>query len=319
MLYPSLGQENQDKISKLEQLEEQTAKSTTPDTVVLDEEYVTDRETNVQGPDTIVTEEDNNATSVKLGRRIVIQDTDDSVKIKVGEREMVINDEGDNTSVDFRNYRKERRSRQFQGHIGGMELGYNSFLNGDYGTSIDPAYSYLNLNTTKSTFFNIYSPNVSLGITRHFGLVSAIGFNFNNYRFEGNNTISTDADGNLINPVALYDFEKSKLSTIYAVLPVLIEAQIPVSKGSSVNIGAGVVGAIKLGSHTKVAYYDDGKQKDKVYDDFSLNLLRYGVTARLGYEMVQVFGTCYLSEMFEHGKGPVLHPFEVGIALTIND
>jgi hypothetical protein len=95
--------------------------------------------------------------------------------------------------------------------------------------------------------------------------------------------------------------------------------QIPVSHGSTINLGAGVTGAVKLGSHTKVVYHNDGKQKDKNRDDFNLNALRYGVTARAGYEMVQVYGTCWLSPMFEKGKGPVLYPFEIGLALTIND
>jgi hypothetical protein len=76
---------------------------------------------------------------------------------------------------------------------------------------------------------------------------------------------------------------------------------------------------VKLGSHTKVVYHDDGKQKDKNRDDFNLNVLKYGVTARAGYEMIQVYGTCWLSPMFEQGRGPELYPFEVGLALTIND
>jgi hypothetical protein len=99
----------------------------------------------------------------------------------------------------------------------------------------------------------------------------------------------------------------------------MLEVQIPVSYSSTINLGAGVTGAVKLGSHTKVVYHDDGKQKDKNRDDFNLNLLRYGVTARAGYEMVQVYGTCWLSPMFEKGRGPELYPFEIGLALTIND
>jgi hypothetical protein len=99
----------------------------------------------------------------------------------------------------------------------------------------------------------------------------------------------------------------------------MLEVQIPVSYSSTINLGAGVIGAVKLGSHTKVVYHNDGKQKDKNRDDFNLNVLRYGVTARAGYEMVQVYGTCWLSPMFEKGKGPELYPFEIGIALTIND
>jgi len=331
VMIPAVGQENQDKLKELEQLEEQASKATVPDTIVLDEEYDTQREsTTVETADRREQEAefedyDDNTSTVRIGKNIIIEEKEDSVIVKVGSKEIVINEDGNDTSVDFYNedkeLREERRSRQFRGHLGGMELGFNSYLNEDYASELDPAYSFLNLNTSKSTCFNIYSPNVSLGITKRFGIVSAIGFNFNNYRFDGNNTIATDANGNIINPdpAETLNYEKSKLATIYAVLPVVLEAQIPVSRGSAINIGAGVIGAVKLNSHTKVVYYEDGRQKEKNNDDFSLNLLRYGVTARLGYEMFQVYGTCYLSEMFEKGKAPVLHPFEIGIALTIND
>ena len=64
---------------------------------------------------------------------------------------------------------------------------------------------------------------------------------------------------------------------------------------------------------------DDGeKQKSKVRDDFSLNVLRWGATARIGYENLQIFGTTYFTPMFEKGKGPEFYPYEIGLAFTFN-
>jgi hypothetical protein len=235
----------------------------------------------------------------------------------------------DNDNTEIRIYDEEnkevlyddRPGSSFDGHLGGLELGYNSFSTGRWLSNETPLEGYLDQNTAKSTNFNIVSPPVSLGFARHFGLVTALGINFNNYPFDGNNSIGVDGEGIItpLYPPESIRYEKSKLATVYGILPVLLEVQIPVSQGSTINIGAGVIGAVKLGSHTKVVYYDDGKQKDKNHDDFNLNVLRYGVTARAGYEMVQVYGTCYLSPMFEKGKGPELYPFEIGLALTIND
>ena len=213
------------------------------------------------------------------------------------------------------------RRKSFDGHLGGIEIGYNNFTSGRWLTNETPLEGWLDLNTAKSTSFNIVAPPVSLGFTRHFGLVTALGINFNNYRFDGNNTIVVDGEG-IITPSYPADpvrYDKSKLATVYGILPVMLEVQIPVSYSSTINLGAGVIGAAKLGSHTKVVYHNDGKQKDKNRDDFNLNVLRYGVTARAGYEMIQVYGTCWLSPMFEKGRGPELYPFEIGLALTIND
>ena len=91
------------------------------------------------------------------------------------------------------------------------------------------------------------------------------------------------------------------------------------NSNNTLNIGAGVIGGVKLGSNTKIVHYTDGKEKDKNKDDFSINTFRWGATGRIGYEFFQVYGTCYFTQMFEQGKGPEFYPFEVGIAFTIND
>jgi hypothetical protein len=66
--------------------------------------------------------------------------------------------------------------------------------------------------------------------------------------------------------------------------------------------------------------FEDGDNV-KSDGDFSLNLLRYGATARIGYENFQVYGTYYMTPLFKSGKGPGgvdLYPFEIGIAFTID-
>lgn len=314
---PVIGQENTEKLKKLENLEEKAMQVTPPDTLILEEEDVIlpDKEATVT--DTSV---------IRLGDNIlVIEDTGDETVIRIGKKGVRITDNEESAgspaedSSDYDNI--SHRDKAFGGHLGGFEFGLNSFGKDPGSTSLNPDDNYLDLNSSKSMAFNIISPSVSLGITKRFGFVGSLGLNFNNYRFGGNNSISVDESGVLmpVYPPITIHYEKSKLTTLYAVLPLILEAQIPVSHSSSVNIGAGVIGGVKLGSHTKVVYFDDGRQKVKNRDDFSLNLLRYGVTGRIGYEMLQVYGTCWLSPMFEKGKGPELYPFEVGIALTFND
>jgi hypothetical protein len=276
---------------------------------------------------TDISVEDEDTARITIGEMVTVEDTGDETVIRIGKKafrivtdgeitEMSVEDEDEYEGKDYRPAR-----RYFDGHLGGIELGFNSYSTGQWGRNPVMAESYLDLNTAKSTNFNIISPPVSLGLSRHFGIVSALGVSFNNYRFDGNNSVIS-GDGGILEPYYPADginYEKSKLATVYGVLPVMLEVQIPVTHRSTLNIGAGVIGAVKLGSHTKVVYYSDGKQKDKNHDDFSLNVLRYGVTARAGYEMVHVYGTCYLSQMFEKGKGPELYPFEVGLAMTFND
>jgi len=153
-------------------------------------------------------------------------------------------------------------------------------------------------------------------------MAATLGINFNKYRFDGNNSIIKGENGVIepLYPAEGMVYTKSKLVTTYATLPVILETQIPLSNPKrTINLGAGIIGAAKLGSHTKVVYHTDGKHKTKNKDDFSLNTFRWGATARIGYEFFQVYGTCYFTSMFENGKGPELYPFEIGIAFTFNN
>jgi len=316
-ILPSLAQEKEQKLKELEKLEEQAEEVTPPDTLTATEEEA----------DTLFKEVWDDTTRMKIGDIVTVEETDDETVIRIGKKSVKIFEDEEDFEVDIFEEEFEEsddpadRRKSFDGHLGGIEIGYNNFTSGRWLTNETPLEGWLDLNTAKSTSFNIVAPPVSLGFTRHFGLVTALGINFNNYRFDGNNTIVVDGEG-IITPSYPADpvrYDKSKLATVYGILPVMLEVQIPVSYSSTINLGAGVIGAAKLGSHTKVVYHNDGKQKDKNRDDFNLNVLRYGVTARAGYEMIQVYGTCWLSPMFEKGRGPELYPFEIGLALTIND
>jgi len=316
-ILPSLAQEKEQKLKELEKLEEQAEEVTPPDTLTATEEEA----------DTLFEEVWDDTTRMKIGDIVTVEETDDETVIRIGKKSVKIFEDEEDFEVDIFEEEFEEsddpadRRKSFDGHLGGIEIGYNNFTSGRWLTNETPLEGWLDLNTAKSTSFNIVAPPVSLGFTRHFGLVTALGINFNNYRFDGNNTIVVDGEG-IITPSYPADpvrYDKSKLATVYGILPVMLEVQIPVSYSSTINLGAGVIGAAKLGSHTKVVYHNDGKQKDKNRDDFNLNVLRYGVTARAGYEMIQVYGTCWLSPMFEKGRGPELYPFEIGLALTIND
>ncbi|MEZ4996239.1 MAG: outer membrane beta-barrel protein [Bacteroidales bacterium] len=327
MLIPSMAQEKEQKLKELEQLEQQTVKTTPPDTLVAMEEELMTAEEEMLAEEEILAEEADEKSHVRIGELMTIEETDDETIIRVSKKGLRVveenfgndmpGDEQDNEGVRYTG----KTRRRFQGHLGGPEFGFNGYSTGKWLNNDSPLEGYLDLNTAKSTSFNFVFPPVNIGFARHFGIVTALGINFNNYRFDGNNTIVVDGEGNITPayPAEPIEYEKSKLATVYGFIPVMLELQIPVSHGSAINLGAGVVGAVKLGSHTKVVYHDDGKQKEKNRDDFNLNVLRYGVTARAGYEMVQVYGTCYLSPMFEKGKGPELYPFEIGIALTFND
>jgi hypothetical protein len=212
-------------------------------------------------------------------------------------------------------------ARNFRGHWAGIEFGFNNY-NYLSSNTLPDDISYMTPSTTNSNCFNINFSQVNIGFSRHMGIVSGIGLNWNNYRFENNNSIEPGPDGYITNVIlnGASPVKKSKFSTLYLNVPVLLELQIPAGFSHHLNLAAGVIGGIKINAWTKIVYEND--EKSRVNGDYNLNLLRGGVTARVGYENFTIYGTYYLTPWFQDFKGPNglnLEPFEIGIAFTFND
>jgi hypothetical protein len=306
----------EEKLQKLENLENKSTTTTSTENMTSTQTGHIKKSSVKQ--DTVVVEVGDEIFSVK--------EMGDETRIKIGKKQFRVVENNDGVVV-FKSTNTDRDSKKrnyerFKGHLGGLELGFDGYLSDFWSTSLEPEDYYLALNTAKSYYWSFLLPCVNIGFTRHFGIASTLGIEFNKYRFDGNNSIVKDEYG-VIGPSYPDEgivYSKSKLVTTYATLPLILEAQIPLSDSHrTINIGAGVIGAAKLGSHTKVVYNTGGKEKEKHKDDFSLNTFRWGATGRIGYEFFQVYGTCYFTSMFEKGKGPELYPFEIGVAFTFND
>ncbi|MBA4321349.1 MAG: hypothetical protein C0408_00880 [Odoribacter sp.] len=283
-----------------------------------------------------VSKDTNENIKVVIGENLFsIEDSKDAVMVRVGNRGLNILEslEGPKFSLEKINApevpnqvdneeqddRGASRRQQFKGHWSGIEFGFNNFLTSDKSLVMPADIDYMTLHSGKSNNFNINFSQLSLGLTRHLGIVTGLGINWNNYRFDGNNNIFKGPNGiiEMLDPVD--PLEKSKLTTAYLTLPAMLEIQIP-ADNHHLNIAAGFIGAIKLGSHTKMVFQEGDKVKSN--GDFSLNMLRYGATARIGYQNLQIYGTYYMTPLFKTGKGPGgydLFPFEIGLAFTFND
>lgn len=274
-------------------------------------------------------------TKVSIGRDIVsIEDNDSAINLKVGNHGLTILEslEGSGSKFRFRKYSDKndwnedeednghfRRRNRFRGHWSGIEFGFNNYVNSDRSLVLPDDIDYMTLHSGKSSNFNLNFTQLSLGLGRHIGFVTGLGLNWNNYRFDGNNNIVKGNNGIIEELVPDSNLEKSKLTTLFLTLPFMFELQMPVHH-SNLTVAAGPIGAVKLGSHTKMVF--ENGEKIKSNNDFSLNMLRCGMTARAGYGNFMIYGTYYNTPLFRSGKGPAgnnLYPFEIGIALTFND
>lgn len=113
-------------------------------------------------------------------------------------------------------------------------------------------------------------------------------------------------------PLNYDNLSKTKLSVSYLRVPILLECQIPVNNNEGrLYINGGIIGGVKVGSHTKVKF---GDTKDKDHKGFFINSFKYEATARIGYKGMGLFANYSLNPLFESGKGPGLTPFTVGIS-----
>ena len=254
---------------------------------------------------------------------------EDTTRISFGKKELIIinGPSKNNTQVrikdreDYKDEKNRWKAGGFKGHWSGIELGLNNYLNKDYTIGPKSSDEYMSLNSSRSIQFNLNFVQHSFGIAgNRFGMVTGMGLEFFNYFFRHNNTIETDPQGSIIpryyDPI---DLEKSKLTMSYLTVPILFEFQFPgeLSNSHRLRISVGVIGGLKLGSHTKVVYSVNGdRKKDKNHDDFSINPFRYGFTARVGYKHINIYSDFYPVSLFEKGKGPVLYPFSIGIAFV---
>lgn len=266
--------------------------------------------------------DDGDSTYVKVGKNKMVEvyDHPDSTRIRVGNKEISIVE--NNNKADIHIGRVKDRDRhgyeKFRGHWTGFEWGINNFLDEDFTLSREGDASYMDLNTGRSAAINLNFAQFSLGFgTSYFGAVTGLGIEFNNYFFDNNNTIAEIDDQVVEVPLSGENLTKSKLTTTFLRIPVMLEGQFPkTSRGKRVFISAGIIGGFKMGSHTKVVFDNDGKDKSKDKDDFNINPFRYGLTARLGYGCIAVYSDYYFTPMFVRDKGPELHPFNVGMSLT---
>lgn len=246
----------------------------------------------------------------------------DSTKVRIGDLQInVIEDKKGSTHVDIHRGKNieedEKNEKKFKGNWGGFELGMNGFLNKDHTFGVPDDANYFDIHTGKSINFNLNFPSLSIGIIgRQFGLVTGIGLEWMNFRFENLTTITVNDHGDIaLDTTAPPNIEKSKLTTLYLTAPLLLEVQFPDPQKAYFQVG--VIGALKLGSHTKIVHRDDGNQdKDKDHGDFNLLPLRYGVTTRIGYEKLGIYINYYPVSLFEKGNGPELYIYAAGLRVS---
>lgn len=277
------------------------------------------------------------SVSVKIGNLNIKVIDDDSTKISVGTRTIVIDDNG---NINITRIKKHR----FNGHWAGVEIGLNGLLTPDFNMSYPASQSYLDQRMEKSINLNLnfYEQNIKLNKSGTIGMFSGLGLSWNNYRFSNSTLLTGDSSifkGYLMEGVSV---RKSKLTNLYLTLPLFFEVQSKSYRNKEkLHFAAGVVAGWRISSHTKIYYNEANKvfklrdpetgnllagnmqspgnsnrNISKNYDSFHMRPFKLDAGVRMGWGIVNLYANYSLTSLFIKDKGPELYPFAIGIAIS---
>lgn len=280
--------------------------------------------------DSIELSNSNNESPIEQNIDTVRSEKIDTVHIRVGKHAVEIISKNERTRIDVERIDEfeskwekrqkkveQRKSKRFDGHWSGIDFGGNQLLGTTYPKELYPDGTIDFLTTLPENSFevNVNMFEYSFGFTSWFGFVTGLGLNFNDYKFK--NRVSLTKDNNsVIQPVLLPegDFRYSKLSTTFITMPLLLEVQI---SGHNPNqklfLAAGVIGGVKIHEHVK---YRIGDERKRDNGDYNISPLRWGYTARIGFDNFGIYATYYNTPLFIADKGPETTPLTLGITLT---
>jgi hypothetical protein len=240
--------------------------------------------------------------------------TQDTAIVRIGKKDVRVIDHENGTEILWGKDKHHKDDpNKFKGHWEGIEFGFNAFDKPDYSMYNAADKDFMSLNQGKSLEFDFNFYELNIGLCKNYvGLVSGMGLSFNNYRFENPYTLKKDQFMTVPQSLNPENLSKTKLAITYLNVPLLLEFQIPVNHNEGrLFVNGGIIGGVKIGSHTKVKY---GDKKDKDRSGFNLNSFKYEATARVGYKDICLFANYSLTPLFQSGKGPELTPFTIGIS-----
>jgi hypothetical protein len=282
---------------------------------------------NIAKKNVVTVVEDGNGTQVKVGNNrgveVITDEWGDTTKIRVGRRtfNVVEGNNGTYVKVD-KEERRKNWSGSFNPHWAGLEVGINIFQNSDYsiykGTEYEQFGEVFDLNPGKSLSWNLNFMEFAFkNEKKTFGIVTGMGFSFNDYAFDLPVTVVKQDGYGMVVPMNISEefssVKKSKLHVNYITAPLMLEIKTPLRMGHSrLYIAGGAIGGLYLGSHTKYKYYNRNKEKTK--STFHINQWKYDLTARIGFGDFCVFANYSMTSLFKEAKGPEIHPLLIGIS-----
>lgn len=195
-------------------------------------------------------------------------------------------------------------------------LGFNNLMNKDGKLEADAGYANFELDAGKSLNFEwkivTQAMNLYKGKVR---LIYGVGIDYNNYRFKESVNLAIDSVP-LSYTVGSTNYKRNKLVTQYVNVPLMVNFKLgPKGSDDELWISAGANFGYRIGSHQKQVWEDNGKKKNKIKDDYSLEQFRMGYEVQFGYNNIRLYGKYFPQSIFKQNEGPELRTVSAGILI----
>jgi hypothetical protein len=249
--------------------------------------------------------------------------SDSAKELNEPKKEVLVDwgEEDDNDSEYIQKKYSHHRTR----HFFNFDFGTNNFL--EEGKFPDASGAQYTVRPWGSWYVGLNSV-LRTHVSGKFFIEWGTGVSWYNFKFQDDATLITQ-DVNDVQGVYFtqdtrdVSFVKSKLTVCYinaSLVPMIDvggynkKARFWNGHNSDFRFGVGPYIGYRIGSHSKLVYKNDGdKEKDKEYDNFYLNNVRYGIRTQIGVRSADFFFNYDLNELFATGKGPKLNAFSFGV------
>jgi hypothetical protein len=228
-------------------------------------------------------------------------------------------DNHDNDDDDNNDWRDHRWNRTWQAF--NTDLGLNNYLEREQ----FPFDNELHAVRPWGSWYIAISSIQRSRLAKNFFLEWGLGMSWYNFKFQKDNVmlVKDEFGVNFQEDTRDVNFKKSKLSVSYiqaSLIPVIDFGDHGRKPrfwdgytGNSFRMGLGPYMAYRIGSHTKMVYNDDGREKDRERDGYYLSNFRYGMRLQVGYRSTDLFFNYDLNELFQESRGPKLNAFSFGV------
>lgn len=240
----------------------------------------------------------------------------DTTRVGVGKKKYtIISDGNDDDDDDDFNVGSRGNFHFWQG----LDIHMNAIVDSKNNIDPLPGYSFMELNYPRSlgVSWNMAQKNIHI-YKNYVNLVTGFGLDWSVYGFRNNTTLRHDTSY-LAATFDTVDYKRNRLRAFYVQVPLMLEFNTSENEDRAFHIGAGVLLGYNLfDNKLKQKYELDGKDyKNIVRDDFNINPVRYGLTARVGYGDYSIFANYNVSTLFEKDAGPKMYPVQVGFHVNL--